>query len=386
MRHLITQRKAGPSAPPPPLPLPLSLSLFAAVTLVTVMVAGAWQMVAAAHHPDGLVFPRTWTDFLEGRSTGQLEKQLERKLPVRGALIAAANGTRYFLTGAAGEQVHGGRDGWLFLAEALRYDAAGAANLAARASLLAGAAQTLERQGVYLLVAVVPDKARIYGGQLAGGAYPAYLETRYADALSAMRARGVHVVDLLTPLMHGARGEPIFYRSDTHWNQRGAQLAAEAIAQAARHVQLRLARTTFTSSAGQPVVRVGDLIGLMGVADLPAALRPPFDIEAPVTTRQTSVDAPAGLFGDVVVPVVLTGTSYSLRGNFHGFLQQALSAKVLNTAKDGGGFLQAPEAYFKDEAFASAKPALLIWEVPEPMLLAPLDKEAGWLARLGLAR
>lgn len=380
MRHLNTQREAGPSAPPPPLPL------FAALTLVAVMAAGAWQMVAALRHPDGLVFPRTWTDFLEGRSTGQLEQQLEHKLPARSALIAAANGTRYVLTGAAGEQVRGGRDGWLFLAAELRYDAAGPANLSARASLLAGAAQTLERQGVYLLVAVVPDKARIHAGQLAGGAYPAYLETRYADALAAMRARGVRVVDLLTPLMHGARGEPVYYRSDTHWNQRGAQLAAEAIAQAARQAQLRLASTTFASSAGPPATRVGDLIGLMGVASLPAALRPPFDMEAPVTTRQTSVDAPAGLFGDVVVPVVLTGTSYSLRGNFHGYLQQALSAKVLNTARDGGGFLQAPEAYFKDGAFASDKPALLVWEVPERMLLAPLDKEAGWLASVGLAR
>lgn len=380
MSHPTTNPVTAPSAPTDRLPL------IAGLTLAAVMVAGAWQMVAALQHPDGLVFARSWIDFRQGRSTGQLEKQLEHKLPARGALIAAANGARYAVTGAAGEQVRGGSGGWLFLAEELRYDAAGPANLAARASLLAGAAQTLKRQGVYLLVAVVPDKARIYGEQLPGRAYPSYLQTRYADTLAAMRARGVHVVDLLTPLTQGARGAPVYYRSDTHWNQRGAQLAAGAIAQAAGTAQLRLAKTTFSSSAGQPATRVGDLIGLMGVADLPAALRPPFDVEAPVTTRQTSVDAPAGLFGDVEVPVVLTGTSYSLRGNFHGYLQQALSAKVLNTAKDGGGFLQAPEAYFKDEAFASAKPALLVWEVPERMLLAPLDKEAGWLASVGLAR
>ncbi len=362
------------------------LPWFAALTLGATMVAGAWQMFAAAHHPDGLVFARGWMDFREGRMTGQLEKQLDHKLPARPALIAVANGTRYLVTGGAGEQVRSGKDGWLFLAEELRYDAGGPANLAARASLLAGAAKALGRQNVRLLVAVVPDKARVYPQQLAGGAYPAYLQTRYADALAAMRARGVQVVDLLAPLQAGARDAQVYYSGDTHWNQQGARVAAGAIAQAVHGAGINLPATTFDSRAGAPAARAGDLIGLMGVGALPAGLRPPFDVEAPASTHQTSAEASAGLFGDEVVPVVLTGTSFSLRGNFHGYLQQALKAKVLNTAKDGGGFLQAPEAYFKDEAFATNKPTLLVWEVPERMLLAPLDKEAGWLAAVGLAR
>lgn len=361
------------------------LPWMAALTLGATMVAGAWQMVAAAHHPDGLVFARSWLDFREGRMTGQLEKQLEHKLPARPAMIAAANGTRYLVTGGAGEQVRSGKDGWLFLAEELRFDEHGAAHLAARATLLAGATQALERQGVRLLVAVVPDKARVYPKHVSGG-YPAYLQTRYADALAAMRARGVHVVDLLAPLQAGAREAQVYYSSDTHWNQQGARVAAGAIAQAVHGARITLPATTFDSRAGAPAARAGDLIGLMGVGALPAGLRPPFDVEAPASTHQTSAEAPAGLFGDEVVPVVLTGTSFSLRGNFHGYLQQALKAKVLNTAKDGGGFLQAPQAYFKDEAFATNKPTLLVWEVPERMLQAPLTDESGWLASVGLAR
>jgi alginate O-acetyltransferase complex protein AlgJ len=360
------------------------LPWFAALTLGATMVAGAWQMVAAAHHPDGLVFARSWLDFREGRMTGQLEKQLEHKLPARPAMIAAANGTRYLVTGGAGEQVRSGKDGWLFLAEELRFDEHGAAHLAARATLLGGAAQALKRQGVRLLVAVVPDKARVYPQHVYGG-YPAYLQTRYAAALAAMRARGVHVVDLLAPLQAGAREAQVYYSSDTHWNQQGARVAAGAIAQAVHGAGVQLPATNFDSRAGAPAARAGDLIGLMGVGALPAGLRPPFDVEAPASTRQTSAEAPAGLFGDEVVPVVLTGTSFSLRGNFHGYLQQALKAKVLNTAKDGGGFLQAPQAYFKDEAFATNKPTLLVWEVPERMLQAPLTNENGWLASVGLA-
>jgi alginate O-acetyltransferase complex protein AlgJ len=84
------------------------------------------------------------------------------------------------------------------------------------------------------------------------------------------------------------------------------------------------------------------------------------------------------------MPVVLTGTSYSQRGNFHGFLQQALSAKVLNTAKDGGGFLHGATQYLKDEAFRSSKPKVLIWEVPERFLGAEPEGEEKWLQTVGL--
>jgi alginate O-acetyltransferase complex protein AlgJ len=84
------------------------------------------------------------------------------------------------------------------------------------------------------------------------------------------------------------------------------------------------------------------------------------------------------------VPVVLTGTSYSLRANFAGFLQQALTAKVLNAAKDGGGFLLATTQYLKDDAFRSAKPKLLLWELPERFLYSPLVEEPQWLKNVGL--
>ena len=112
---------------------------------------------------------------------------------------------------------------------------------------------------------------------------------------------------------------------------------------------------------------------------MPNWLRPRPDIEIPEITTQTSADKPAGLFGDSAVGIVLTGTSYSLRGNFHGQLQQALSTKILNVAKDGGGFLQATGTYLNDDAFKSAPPKVLVWEVPERFLTMPLDKESDWL-------
>ena len=365
--------------------LPSRYAALAALTFLCVMLAGAWQIIAAAQHPGGLDFPRTWPDFREGRTTGTLEKQLDQKLPARTALIAVANSARYIFTGGGGEQVRTGKDGWLFLTDELRFVEGGSTHLRARAELLSAAARSLDRQGVKLVVVLVPDKSRLYSNNLMSGHYPEYNRSRYQDALTSLRMRNVIVVDLLKPLTRSAAQGEVYYRSDTHWNQTGAQVAAEAVALAVRQLGVELEKTTFsTTNSGGKTERTGDLIRLMGLDDTPKALRPRPDIETPVITRQSSIDSAVGLFGDTVVPVVLTGTSYSLRGNFHGFLQQALSAKVLNTAKDGGGLLQATTAYLTDNAFQSAKPQILIWEVPERFLYAKLDDESKWLEKVGL--
>ena len=375
------------TALPPASPRPAIATAFAAAAFCLVMLTGAWQFIAAARNPDGLEYPGTWLDFREGRMTLGLERQLDKKLPARSDLIAGANTLRYLLTGGGGDQVRVGKDDWLFLTEELRFDAGGAAALNARAELLGAAASELERQGVKLVVALVPDKARVYADQLARGHYPTYNNSRYQDGLSALRARHVTTVDLLQPLNRAAARSQVYYRSDTHWNQAGAQVAAQAVATAVQRLGKGLEKTNFsTTTEGGPTARAGDLIRLMGLHDMPNAVRPKPDKETPTMTRQTSADVAGGsLFGDVAtVPVVLTGTSYSMRGNFHGYLQQALSARVLNTAKDGGGFLQAPTAYLTDDAFRSAKPKVLVWELPERFLLVKLDGEAQWLAKVGL--
>lgn len=366
---------------------PQGPSRYAAVVALTfscIMFAGLWQIVAAAWNPDQLDFPRTWLDFREGRSTGMLEKQLDKKLPGRTTLIATANSLRYLLTGGGGEQVRVGKDGWLFLTDELRFDIDGKTHLEERAKLFGGAALGLDRQGVQLVVALVPDKARLYSYQLTSGHYPAYNLARYEDALTALRSQSVTVVDLLTPLTAGAAQGKVYYSSDTHWNQTGAQISATAVARIVRKLGIELEKTTFvTAATGGKTERPGDLIRLMGLGDTPDLLRPPSDTEIPVATKQISAEAAVGLFGDAVTPVALTGTSYSLRGNFHGFLQQALSAKVLNTAKDGGGLLQATTAYLTDDAFKSAKPKILVWEVPERFLYTKLVDEPKWLKSVG---
>lgn len=355
----------------------------AVLTLSIVMLAGAWQIIAAAVNPAGLEFPHNWLDFREGRSTGAFEKQLDQKLPARNTLIGAANSVRYLLTGSGGEQVRTGKDGWLFLTEELRFETDSSANLKAHAELLGAAARSLESRGVKLIVALVPDKARVYSSRLRNGRYPDYNLSRYADALNAFQEQGVTTVGLLQPLVRAASKAEVYYRTDTHWNQTGAQVAAEAIAAAIKQLPLELDKTRFSSKSGAQVERPGDLIRLMGLGETAKMLGLQPDTETPETTLQISADN-ADLLGDSAVHVVLTGTSYSLRANFVGYLQQEISSKVLNAAKDGGGFLQATTLYLQNDAFHSNRPKVLLWEVPERFLWGNPVQSNEWLTKVGL--
>lgn len=360
--------------------------LAAAVTLLLTLGLGVWQLISSARDIAYADLPASKADILTGITAKQLETRLEENMPARGMLISTANAIRYKVFHSAGDQVRLGRDDWLFLNDELYvYDQA-AAHQQARVELMAATAAALARANVHLVVALVPDKSRIYSDRLDASLRPAILASRYSTALAALQHAGVDTVDLAAPLSAAARTQAVYYRTDTHWNQTGARIAAEAIAAAVLRSQPDLPATHYASlSSGPEQDRPGDLIRLMGLEQSPAAWRPAPDREQKVTTERTGSDSELSLFGDHEVAVVLCGTSYSLRGNFQGYLQQALSSEVLNTAKDGGGFLNAITTYLQDEAYKNSPPRVLIWEVPERFLQMPLDKEPHWLASVGLA-
>ena len=362
-------------------------SYLAAIVLLVVIFAGAVQLLLAsaevsevAHQVD---------DIRSGRTSLELEKQLNAKLPMRESLIAGANGLRYLLLRGANPEVRVGRDGWLFLSEEMQPHPDGAKNMAKRIDLMKDISQKLAADGVSLLVVLVPDKIRVYPQH---AYWAAYDPLRYKQALALLAQHNIAYVDPL-PALQQAAGEPVYYRSDTHWNQRGAEIVAQQVARQIQQMReitsagkaseatldLQWDASEFsTSPTGPERERVGDLLRLMGLEHNPNWLRPPPDREITVKTQQTSAKAAGGLLDDNSVPVVLAGTSYSLRANFHGFLQQSLRAEILNSAQDGGGFLQSISAYLADQAYQSAKPKLLIWELPERFLTQPLKAELKW--------
>lgn len=364
--------------------------LCSAVLIMLMVVGGASYLKATTDHAN-LEFPRSWASFRDGSMTQTLEKAIDKTVGIRPYLISFANSIRYKLLNAGGEQVRAGKEHWLFLVDEIKYEGHlngkphdRIAALAARVDLIKSVDAHLQANNVKLVVALVPDKARIYGSKLSSTGYPSYNQQRYSDALSGLQSAQVKVVDLLTPLQAASKELDIYYKTDTHWNQTGADIAAKAIGESIKSLGLTLPNSTFiTTSGSQAVERPGDLIRLMGLHNTPNGFRPTPDYEKVNTTTEAvsaNNQAAASLFGDTQVPITLVGTSYSLRGNFHGALQQTISAKILNTAKDGGGFLQALTAYLKDDSFKSSKPNVLIWEIPERMLQSPLADERNWFS------
>ncbi len=228
-------------------------------------------------------------------------------------------------------------------------------------------------------MALVPDKTRIETAGRCGVPYSAQSQARY-DGFAA-RLAGLHWVDLRA--VFGGVSTPLYYRTDTHWNQDGAAIAAAAIG-AATDAPIGRDRPFHTDYAAE-ADRAGDLLRLMGldhVPDLTVPLRPLPDREHPATTTETNPAPDAGgLLDDAPVPeVALIGSSYSVNGNFLGALEQALSSPVGQFAQEGGGFWRSARDYFRGLAFRETPPKLVIWEIPERVVNQPItDEEAAFL-------
>jgi alginate O-acetyltransferase complex protein AlgJ len=277
-----------------------------------------------------------------------------------------------------GPDVHRGEGDWLFLDEELRVYPGGEAHAAARAATAAQVSRALAARHIALLVVVVPDKSRVEAAHLGELRWPPELEARVRDWNAKLEAAGVPTLDL-TPVLSNASA-PAFLRTDTHWTEHGSTLAAQAVAARLHDMH---------ASEGDPVPSVvvsrterttwGDLVHLAGIDALPASLKPApdTDVQSVVETRSESTD----LFGTAALPsTVLLGTSFSRRGNFHAFLQQASRALVADYAVDGGDFSGAARSYFAGEVFAKNPPRTIVWEVPERVLTSPIgEAEKAWM-------
>jgi alginate O-acetyltransferase complex protein AlgJ len=351
---------------------------FAAIAFIAVMALGLWQVAATLRDPAMREIPATAQDIREGRTAVKVEREIEKRLPWRDELVAVACTMRYLLGHGGGPDVVVGREGWLFLADELRYHAEADREARIKLDALGEANRALAKRGITLVVALVPDKARVNAGHLPQRAIPRYNAARYANAVEGLRARSVPVVDLIGPL----GGPSTYYRTDTHWNQKGARIAAQAIAAAAQANGIARGGSRFRESAGAEIERPGDLIHLMGLDHAPRVLQPPADREAPVAIEEVAdANAGGGLFGEASIEAVLLGTSYSRRASFHGFLQEALGMRVLDASRDGAGFAQSAATYFANAAFRESPPRVIVWEIPE-RVLPEKDEAAGALAKL----
>ena len=349
-----------------------------AAAIIAILGWGAWQGVAAirsAPAQQRLQPTLTLEAFLAGRFAAAVNHVMAHNLPVDAYARAAGGYFRWRVFASGGPQVRLGCADWLFLTEELRPWPDAAAAMAERVAGLARIKERLAAQNITLLVAIVPDKARVQAEQLCGAPLSAQAAGRHAELVASFQARGITPIPLLEPLRHLAAQRGAYWRTDTHWNQEGAALAARQIAEAAAGLNLDRPGGFVTSFAAEESHGPGDLLRVMGVAIMPDGWRPAMDRQRLATTAAPA-PAAGGLLDDEASPqVALIGSSYSLNANFHGFLQEALGAAVTNLAQAGGGFAGAARSYFSGATFREAPPRVIIWEVLERGMVQPVGEE-----------
>ncbi len=295
-------------------------------------------------------------------------------LPIRQSLIQTVDALRYRFLGSSDDVVQLGRDGWLYLTQDVQQPVNATAAWQTRAAAVIRLSIALQARGVKLVLAVSPSKARIYPEHLLGTTLSSDMQAGYAGFTNTLERGGVSVVHLETALGAAAKKQQVYYRTDTHWNMAGARVAARALAQTVRKLGIDLPSASFKTSKASRQERSGDLIHLMSLDALQSPWRPASDIEATEQTKSLEA-ANQGLLGAPSTEVVLVGTSYCLRGNFHGALQESLGTTVLNLAKEGSGFERRMSAYLNDPAFKNTPPKILIWEFNERFLYQPIDAD-----------
>jgi hypothetical protein len=221
----------------------LFLLLIGSVPLVHL----AWHWIAGQDEPvvatrNQRPRPRfSWSRTRTGQWQWSLDEEqyLQEASPVVWWLRGNYNELRYLLGLYASDSVAVGRDGWMFMPQSLHPDEELLRRSAERrARFLARLRARADQLGVRLLVAVCPDKERLYPEYIyADGRLPPAKERLYPQILAELRQAGIEAVDLWQPLadLRKTANEEIYYRRDTHWRPIAAMAAARAIAAAVEH-------------------------------------------------------------------------------------------------------------------------------------------------------
>jgi alginate O-acetyltransferase complex protein AlgJ len=326
----------------------------------------------------------SWSRLADGETTAAVSHFLQKANPLEQPLVTFDRVSSYLLTGDLGTRVKRGCDNWLFLTDELALHSDRAASLARHVEIVKRVAAYLQSRHIGLVVVPVPDKSRIEAADLCGIDRPGAIGNRLADFTAQLQQAGVGVVDLLRP-MNAAGGE-LYYRTDTHWNERGARVAADAVAAALRQAGLAPKQKAEFKVTTDPVgERVGDLVRLAGLDGVAWPFRPRGD-EAAATIIQQSAAASVGILDETPPPeLAVIGTSFSRRANFVPFLALALTAPVDNRAQDGGGITNAAIDYFAKPDFLKSPPRVIVWEIPERMVEEDVaDTDEAWAKSLGV--
>lgn len=346
-----------------------------AVLLLAGLGWGAWTLTQT----ERTAATATWVAWADGSAGVALNKSLG--LPWQAQLQTGNAAVRYRVLGDVGQQVALGCPQWMFYQDGLRPQlGVGSDVFEARKQLARYWVEQLRQQGVQVLVAAVPDKARIEEVHLCGRPVTELMRHRLDEWFGVLQADGISYVDFRPVLQE--QSQPVFFRTDVHMNALGAQVAAGAMAKASLPLLgASIGGQAFQeSAAGTPQPLEGDLLALSGLKDASKGWRPEHDMVQPVVIETVRG---GGLLDDAApVEVLLAGSSNGLRSNFAPRLGMGLGREVWNLSMDGGQFSGALMAALKQRAMWPKTLKLVIWEFSENTLSLPLtdDEKAAFKA------
>lgn len=312
--------------------------------------------------------------FMSGKISSDIAKSLKK------ISISETSGQwqRYFaykVWGDLGTDVRLGQSGWLFLSdEFVTHEHAGE-HARARIQDVVEVEKLLANKGIRLHVLLIPDKSRVESQHLGPLQRPESFSPRVSEFASGLKNKQIQVLDLSSAFNAQVKKESLFLKADSHWNEVGAQLAAQLIAQNLINQGCQPSpKMNVTASTKQQVNRPGDLVRLAGLDTFSAKQSPASD-DTPVSTftyvsaGQAQSKPEDDLFGNQDLPnIALVGTSYSNTSQFSDFIAMALKTKLGNFAKDGGDFSGSMNVFLNSSAFKETPPKCVIWEIPERVI------------------
>ena len=168
-----------------------------------------------------------------------------------------------------------GKAGWLFYAgedSLAGYRAVqpfSEAELNRWTRVLEGRRRWLARRNIHYIFTVAPDKHTVYPEYMPDQIKPVRDESRLDQLITYLKENsGVEVVDLRPALLSAKGRHPIYYQTDTHWNEYGAFVAYEEITRALRRALPAIEPLVESDFDLQTERTPGkDLAGMLGLAD-----------------------------------------------------------------------------------------------------------------------
>ena len=357
--------------------LDMVTSPIAGACLLLFLIAGLFTngYAVLVDHLSLITTTPSWSTFMNGAVMQNIAHSLaDTPMPSNAAKFE--RGLSWIAVGDLGARVREGDPNWLFYNAELEPNPNNKDDAATRANKVIEINKGLLHQNIKLLVVIVPDKSRIEQNHLGTLHRSKLFSDRIDNWIQSISASGVNTIDL-TPdfLAYKSQGGDSYFRTDSHWNEQGAEIAASVIAQRIKvlNIQPQPLQASEINNRSQ-VARPGDLVRVAGLDWLPEKLQPTPETVQLSSFKVIEAHSPSSpntnlsddLFGDANLPnIVLLGTSFSRNSNFLSFLEHYLGVKVANFAMDGGEFYGAARDYFNSPSFKETPPKLIIWEIPE---------------------